>query len=229
MKSASRFFFNPIEMLALVLFLGGISSSQAQNLLADPGFESGAFSASGWSPVNAAAISHDYSHSGVWSLKDAYDSNGIGPAVAGTQIVPGLPGLTYALSAWALLPAPLSGSQGLLLLDFQDSNHQLINYNGTVFYTVGALATPTPALTWTFLSGSVTAPPGTAYVQVLPELFNQTNPSPNNVVYFDDLTLTQAPEPAGLAFILLGIGAFVFNSRRREKPNGTPALSRFMR
>jgi hypothetical protein len=171
MKSASRFFINSIELLAVVLFLGGVRSSQAQNLLADPGFESGVFSASSWSAVNAAAFSHDYSHGGVWSLKDPYDSNGIGPVVGGTQIVPGSPGLTYSLSAWALIPAALSGSQGLLLMDFQDSNHQLINYNGAVFYTVGALAPSTPIQTWTFLSGSVTAPPGTAYVQVTAELF----------------------------------------------------------
>jgi hypothetical protein len=215
MKYSSRFFFNPIELLAVVLLLCGTRSSHAQNLLSDPGFESGAFSASAWSPVNAAAISHDYSHSGVWSLKNAYDSNGSGPVVAGTQIVPGLPGLTYALSAWALVPATLSGSQGLLLMAFQDSNHQLINYNGTVFYTAGALAPSTPPLTWTFLSGSVTAPPGTVYVQVIPELFNQINPSPANVVYFDDLTLTQVPEPAGLAIFPIILSLFFL---RRKSP-----------
>jgi hypothetical protein len=211
----------------VVLILGGIRSSQSQNLLADPGFESGVFSASGWSPLNAAAISHDYSHGGVWSLKDAYNSNG--PVVAGIQDVPGVPGLTYALSGWALIPAALSGSLGVLLMDFQDTNHRLINYNGTVFYTIGTLAPSTAPLTWSFLSGSVTAPPGTAYVEVLPELFNQLNPSPSNVVYFDDLTLTQVPEPAGLVLISFGVGAFVLSSRRREKPDCTPAVSWFMR
>jgi hypothetical protein len=214
MKSMSRLPF-AIELLAVILLLSARHFSQAQNLLADPGFESGVFSANGWSPVNAAALSHDYSHSGVWSLKDAYDSNGIGPVVGGTQIVPGTPGLTYSLSAWALIPAALSGGQGLLLIDFQDSNHQLINYNGTVFYTVGALASA-PTQTWTFLSGSVTAVPGTAYVQVIGELFNSVNPSPANVVYFDDVSLTQVPEPVGLAFVSLGLGAFVCGLRRRE-------------
>jgi len=215
MKSALRSFFNSIELLAVVLFLGGVRSSQAQNLLADPGFESGVFSPNSWSAVNAAAFSHDYSHGGVWSLKDAYDSNGIGPVVGGTQVVPGFPGLTYSLSAWALIPAALNGGQGLLLIDFQDSNHQLINYNGAVFYTVGALTT-SPTQTWNFLSGSVTAVPGTAYVQVIAELFNLGSPSPNNVVYFDDVSLTQVPEPAGLALICLGVGAFAHGLRRRE-------------
>jgi hypothetical protein len=211
MKSASHFFFNSIELLVLVLLSDGIRSSQAQNLLADPGFESGVFSASGWSALNAAALSHDYSHGGIWSLKDAYDTNG--PVVAGTQTVHGVPGLTYALSGWALIPAALSGSLAVLLIDFQDINHQLINYNGTVFYTVGALAPSTQPLTWTFLSGSVTAPPGTAYVEVLPELFNQLSPSPHNVVYFDDLSLTQVPEPAGLAIVSIGV-SLVFLRRK---------------
>jgi hypothetical protein len=214
MKMISRLPFS-IELLVVILLWSATRSSQAQNLLADPGFESGAFSANGWSPVNAAALSHDYSHSGVWSLKDAYDSNGVGPVVGGTQIVPGVPGLTYSLSAWALIPAALSGSQGLLLMDFQDSNHQLINYNGTVFYTVGALAS-TPTQTWTFLSGSVIAVPGTAYVQVTAELFNSINPAPANVVYFDDVSLTQVPEPAGLTFVALSLGVFFL----RRKSSG---------
>ena len=110
-------------------------------------------------------------------------------------------------------------------MDFQDSSHQLINYNGTVFYGVGAVTPSTPPQTWTFLSGTVTAPPGTAYVEVLAELFNQINPSSANVVYFDDVNLTQVPEPAGLAFVSLGAGAFVQrlkmrHSRKRVRSSG---------
>jgi hypothetical protein len=202
-----------IELLAVILLLSEMRSSHAQNLLADPGFESGVFSAGGWSPLNAAAFSHDYSHDGVWSLKDAYDSNG--PVVAGTQTVHGIPGATYSLSGWAMTPTALSGSLGFLMMTFEDSNHQLIDYNGTVFYAVGTLTSSTPPLTWTFLSGSVTAPPGTAYVEVLPELFNQLNPSPNNVVYFDDISLTQVPEPVGLTIFSVGLGLFFL---RRKSP-----------
>jgi hypothetical protein len=204
-----------IELLAVILLFSATRLSQGQNLLADPGFESGVFSAGGWSPLSGAAFSHDYSHDGVWSLKDACGTNGIGAVVAGIQEVPGVPALTYALSGWALIPTALSGSQGLLMMTFEDSNHQLINYNGTVFYPVGTLTSSTPTLTWTFLSGSVTAPPGTAYVEVVPELFNQLNPSPHNIVYFDELSLTQVPEPVGLPIISLGLVLFFL---RRKSP-----------
>jgi len=214
MKLVASSFPHPNELLVVTFLLRAMSSSQAQNLLTDPGFESGVFSPNGWSALNAAALSHDYSHSGNWSLKDAYDSNGIGPVVAGIQTVHGLPGATYSLSAWAMIPAALSGGQGLLLIDFQDSNHQLINYNGTVFYTVGSLIT-TPTQTWTYLSGSVTAVPGTAYVEVIAELFTLGTPSPANVVYFDDVSLTQVPEPVGLTIFSLGLGLFFL---RRNSP-----------
>jgi hypothetical protein len=206
--------------LFVVIFFGNVTPSHGlQNLLADPGFESGMFAASpyvGWGPVNAAAISQDYAHSGLWSLKDAYDSIGIGPVVAGTQIVAASPGLTYSLSAWALTPATLQNAQGLLLVDFEDNNQQLINYSGTVFYTLGTLDASSTANVWTFLSGSVTAPPGTAYIQALPELFNSLNSSPANVVYFDDLNLTQIPEPAGWALAVVGVCLIALQTLRRS-------------
>jgi hypothetical protein len=219
MKMLSHFHYHPLA-LSLLLFLGNLALSPgAPNLLTDPGFESGSFAANpnlGWGPVNAAAISHDYVHTGLWSLKDHYDTNGIGPVVAGTQIVPAVAGATYALSSWAFTPAALNSSRGMLLVDFQDSNQQFINYNGTVFYTLGALDSSSPALTWTFLSGSVTAPPGTVYVQVLAELFNVFSGSPSDVVYYDDLTLTQVPEPTVSALAALGLTLIAF---RRRRPN----------
>jgi hypothetical protein len=204
-------------LAGLVVFLislcvGGFT--HAQNLLTDPGFESGTFVSNpidGWAELSGAALSHDYTHSGSWSLKTAYNSSAT--IVMGRQTVPAMSGSTYAISGWGFTPTTLNGFQGFLLAAFSDSTQTLLESNGVLFNSIGVIDANTPAQTWTFLSGSVTAPANTAYITVFAELFNFNGP-PGNVVYFDDLSLTQVPEPSCLAVLGAGLCAVLFRRRR---------------
>src|SRR5215469_114863 len=134
----------------------GLAASPPPNLLSDPGFESGSFlpnssALGGWSQLASAAFSQDYAHSGSWSLKDPYD--GTSTVIAGLQLVPVSPQVSYAVSGWGFTPSPSTFTgigQGFLMVSFLDGNGQLINTGGTVFYPMGSINGSTPAMTWTF-------------------------------------------------------------------------------
>ena len=152
----------------LAVAVGGIitpvGSVVAQDILADPGFESGTpvpSGAGGWAEINAASFSQTFAHNGQWSLMNAYNSSAVGLVVGATQTAPAAPGFTYAVSSWGFTPATLTGGQGLLLVDFLDSSQNFINSDG-VFHTMGTLDASASTESWTFLSNSIAAPPNTA-------------------------------------------------------------------
>jgi hypothetical protein len=219
MKTMSRFW---QYMAPVIVVLAGeytVSGISGQNLLADPGFESGTPVASGmggWAELNGSIFSQSYSHSGLWSLEDQYNSGAVGPVVGGFQILPASAGSVFDVSGWGFAPATLSTSgQGLLLADFLDSSQHLINSGGNDFYEIGLLDSSTPAQNWNFLSGSVTAPDGTAYIQVIPELYNG---SPGDAVYYDDLSLTLVPEPSTMIVLGMALAFLLVCRRGRIRP-----------
>lgn len=192
--------------------LCGFAGPAPANRLSDPGFESGSFlnnsGLGGWSPVNSGAFSQDYAHSGSWSLKDAYDGSSF--VIAAFQLVRVTPQVTYAVSGWGFTPSPSTFAgigQGFLMVAFLDGNGGIIDTSGTAFYPMGSINSSTPALTWTFLSGSVTAPPTAVNLEVIPELFSG---STGNAVYYDDISVTAIPEPSALALLsALGLCQFL--------------------
>jgi hypothetical protein len=76
---------------------------------------------------------------------------------------------------------------------------------------MGSINGSTPAMTWTFLSGSVTAPPTAVNMEVSPELFSG---STGNVVYYDDISVTTVPEPSAALALLLGLGVLRLTPRK---------------
>jgi hypothetical protein len=210
MKTAPKLLFGA-SCLATVLALG-TSTIQAQNLLADPGFET----QTGWTLFNGAAYSTNYAHSGSWSMLDATVNN-----VPGSfQQLAASPGMKFDLTGYALTPTPLLGSPafGIVQITYFDSAN---NNLGTVETSPGNAKTSaqvnggtTPGV-WTFLdTGIATAPANTAYLQAF-TLYVDFSGNPQGV-YFDDLSLVQIPEPSSLALLGLGLLSLPFAIRRRK-------------
>ena len=187
---------------------------QAQNYLVDPGFELQTPPGSGgWNLFNGAAFSMAYAHSGSWSMADI-----------GHNSVPGsfeefaaTPGSKWQLTGFGMTPAALAGSPafGILQITYFDSAH---NNLGTVETSPGnakasnQINGSTPSGVWTALdTGIATAPANTAFIQAF--TLDVDFSGNTQGVYFDDLTLTQVPEPSSLA--LLGLAVIVGIWRRR--------------
>jgi len=187
-----------------------LNSNAGQNLLSDPGFESGtpvADAVGGWATVVDASFSQAYAHSGAWSMENNYVAGGFhGVSV---QEVAATPGANYSLTGWGFTPNALSSSaSGLLILFFTDANGALLGqYLGS---------TPlTSTSTWTQLFVNGTAPANAADVYAETTLFN---PGPGDAVYFDDLNLEVVPEPSTLALLSAGLGLGLLGRLRIRQP-----------
>jgi hypothetical protein len=182
------------------------------NLLSDPGFESGmpvASAIGGWSTVVDASFSQTYAHSGAWSMENYYSPGGF-HGVSYQQLAV-TPGAAYQLSGWGFTPNTLgSSSFGSLILFFTDANGALLGQ----YLTSNPFTSASPANTWTQLSVDGTAPANAAYVSAETSLFD---PGPGDALYFDDLSLTAAPEPSVLAVLSAGLGLGLLVRRRMRR------------
>ncbi len=184
-----------IAALFMAVILG--NDLPGQNLLSDPGFESGTpvpGAVGGWATVVDASFSRTFAHSGQWSMDCYYSASGFhGVSV---QSLTAVPGAQYSLTGWAYTPATLGSiAYANLILFFADSNGALLgSYYGS---------SPLPSTSvgaWVSLSVSQIAPINAATVWAETSLFN---PSAGDAVYFDDLSLTIVPEPAVATLIVL--------------------------
>lgn len=205
-------------MRILSLFMGvalgmaaALNSNANQNLLSDPGFESGtpvAGGNGGWTPVVDATFSQTYSHSGAWSMETYYDPSWIlGVSDQGVAVTPGA---DYMLTGWAFTPNTLSSAQGMVGIFFDDANGELIGQ----YLTSATLGSASPANIWIQLSVGGIAPANAASVWAETLLWN---PGPGDAVYFDDLSLTMVPEPSTLAVLSAGLGLGLLGRRRTRQ------------
>jgi hypothetical protein len=209
---------NIVGVAACVVAVSAGIPAQAQNLLTDPGFESGGVS-SPWNLFNGGAFSQTFAHSGTWSL----ENNGHGNfGVPGSfQILPTAAGDAYDLTGFGLTPsAPGAGNTfgALQITFFSGANGTGVNL-GTVETSPGnakvsnQINATSPTSLWVALdTGTATAPAGAQSLEAFTIVVDQ-NPAD---VFFDDLTLTQVPEPS--SFALAGLGALgLLAVRRRRK------------
>jgi hypothetical protein len=211
------------KLFGLVVCVAGAlaftaATTQAQNLVVDPSFESGAITQPNPIPVPAGvgagwaqfggSIATPTAHSGIYSAQIA--DNGWNPRGV-YQLLNASAGQTYELSAWYMTPNPgVAGyaTPALVQISFFDGAGTGIGAFGN-WQPLGA------ANTWV-LSPTVVAaaPAGTAYIGAY--LMMMDNNGANGLqFYYDDATLVQIPEPSSLVLLGLGIGsAFIW--RRRQ-------------
>jgi hypothetical protein len=212
------------------------SSMQAQNLVVNPGFESaGGFTANppagvavgaGWANnfggsaegQNDMSSSPDSPHSGSYALLAAnapgntWNPQGSYQIIANSSV-----GDAWTASVWALTDTGLNGAATAgtgpvdFQIDFMDSTGT--NNLGQADLGWAAIAVND---TWQKYSLSGVVPAGTAFIQIYDmAMIGPGATAPVNV-YFDDNSLTVAPEPTTLAIAGMGLASSFFLIRRRK-------------
>jgi hypothetical protein len=204
------------------VFVLGNSTVQAQNLLSDPGFESGTAVPSavgGWALSNGGGpFTTAQARTGSFSMEE---SGGGGFQVPlSFQALPSSAGLSYDLTGFGLITtAPQAGANfgGVQITFFSGPNGTGTNL-GTVQTTPGnalfsnEITSASPLNTWISLdTGIATAPAGTQSLEAF-TIVVDANPT---TAFFDDISLTQVPEPSTLALAGMALGIPFYFLRRR--------------
>ena len=206
------------------------STVQAQNLLIDPGFESGAPGQAnpipipggvggGWAVFNGAAYSTAAAKTGTYGM---IEQQGIGQAwnfMAPYQVVGGVtPGLMYTLTAEFMSPTGNTQPGGgyipaviqLTFLNAAGADIGTVETGG-----VGARAVQyNPTAVWQTASVSATAPAGAVYVAPYLAFMENGTQTGADTLYWDDAVLT-VPEPSTLALLAVGLGLPLCLVRRK--------------
>jgi len=205
-------------------------TTSAQNLLTDPNFDLGIAAPNpnptgvpGWANFGGAQfLPTGVAMSGPNVLYTP--DNGGGYSVPGSyQAFAASPGETFTLSGYIYTPnvLPTAGNDfAILQLAFFDGappnnyagGNQLITFGVNVGQPAGGGGVALPQNTWTFASITGTAPAGTASMGAY---LLDINASANADFYFDNMTLTVAPEPSTLALVGIGLAVPFFFRRRK--------------
>ena len=218
MKTILKIMGSALGTTALLAFIA--PTTQAQNLLTDPGFELQTTAPNpnptgvpGWANFNGASfLQTPLAHSGSYVL-DTPNSGG-GYSVPGTyQVFAATPGETFTFSSWVYTPNQLVANANdfaILQLSFFAGSPP-DNYGGTgvgspvgvnVGDPAGGGGVALPQGVWTFATVSATAPAG---ANSLGAYLLNINADSNADFYFDDASLTATPEPSTLALIGVGL------------------------
>ena len=208
---------NIVGVAACVAALSAGIPAQAQNLLTDPGFESGGVSTP-WNTFNGGAFSQTFARTGTWSMED----NGHGGfGVPGSfMTLAATAGSSYDLTGFGLTPTtPGTGTTfGALQITFFSGPNGTGSNLGTVATTPGnaqvsnQINANSPTGVWIPLdTGTAIAPAGAQSLEVFTIVVDQNAAN----VYFDDISLVAVPEPS--SFALAGLGAVGLLAALRQR------------
>lgn len=214
-----------------------ISTTQAQNILVDPGFESGAFGqpnpiplpggvGGGWAGFNGAAYANAAAETGSWGILEPQGAGQAWNFEAAYQVIGGVSaGQQYTLTADFMTPTGITEAAGgayipavIQLTYFNAAGADL----GTVETGgVGAKAIqymPAAANVWYSGTVTATAPAGAVYVAPYLAFMENGSQTSANSLYWDNasLTLVSVPEPSSLALLAMGLGIPFYFLRRRK-------------
>jgi hypothetical protein len=200
------------------------TTSNAANILVDPGAEQGISTANpptgygqGWAFFNGAGFSTAFSLSGTQSLALVTQNNVPGAF----QQFAANPGEAWTMTGFGMTPTALNGAPGfgILQITFFSGPNGTGSNLGTVETAPGTAKasaqinnTTTPGV-WTPLSVTGHAPATTQSMQAFALVVDFGSSGPEGV-YFDDMTLV--PEPSTVAMALTGLlGLVAFAKKRR--------------
>jgi hypothetical protein len=216
--------------LAAFIFMLSAGNPAPANVLANPGFESGAVlgnppapGAAGWmtfANANTASANINPVRTGVGSLQLVGGGNFSVPGAF--QTFPASPGQIWDLQGYMLTQnaLPANTTFGLLKVVWSNGTDDLPPAD-IIFGQAGPgdnpgieslpllNSTSTPN-TWQFTQARGVAPPGTTQVSFFALFVDQSA----GTGFFDDLQATLIPEPTSFAFLILGGVALVGIFRR---------------
>jgi hypothetical protein len=178
--------------------LSARSSAAVINLVQNPGFENGSGStASGWVNGDWTQRITSFPHSGSECFRITAAGRTEFPHSDSTAI-PVTPGNTYEVSAWGRYDSidPLDVTHtGDLKAVFYNSGGAQLTFTESYF-----LSTADPVNTWKLADFTLTAPPTSDHMVV--QVGVAAGTLSNAAVYYDDVIVSQIPEPVGLALWL---------------------------
>jgi hypothetical protein len=183
-------FVRPFAISSALLVLASAQSVRADNLLTNPGFETGNFN--GWSAVGPF-LGLQSGHTGSFSAYcgAGYNDNGtVGDLFS--QTIPTTPGLNYDVSLWVLGSGGSGPAEAYVLWD----GGKVLDLNNPSFNS------------WTQLEVTVTATAETTTVG-----FGFRNQPAAYLL--DDASVSQTPEPSALALAGMALAGFVIYRHRK--------------
>lgn len=164
-----------------------VTGLPASALNANTGFESGI---APWVTAGCTVTqSATQKHSGSFSAK--VTPNGTSAiADMASELVSVVPGRQYTITGWVWVTTAVTGNFDVAVTWWDATSAALSS--------AGAASVSIPATTWTQVTGTFTAPPNAAFLQIHAQLTG--TPSGSNIWYLDDVSVTNAAAPTDSAF-----------------------------